>query len=85
MLFDVPVKESTNHTTRRPNSRRDRLDIEHADFHERVRNAYLQIAASEPERVKVIDTSGAVEATHERVKAILIPFLESREHLSRTM
>jgi len=84
LLFDVPVKESTNRTTRRTNARRDRLDIEHADFHERVRHAYLQIATAEPERVKVIDTSGAVETTHERVKDILIPFLESRGHLSRT-
>ena len=53
-------------------------------IHERVRHAYLEIAASEPERVKVIETSGAVETTHERVKAILIPFLEGRGHLSRT-
>src|SRR5206468_3833978 len=69
LLFDVPVGESTNRTTRRSNARnkRDRLDIEHADFHERARKAYLQIAAAEPNRVKVIDTSGPVDATHERV------------------
>ena len=41
----------------------DRLDIENADFHTRVRDAYLQIALAEPERVKLIDTSGPVE-TH---------------------
>jgi dTMP kinase len=83
LLFDVSVTESTVRTTRRSNARnkRDRLDIEHSDFHERVREAYLEIAAAEPNRVKVIDTSGTVETTHERVKGILVPFLKSRGHL----
>jgi len=83
LLFDVPVAESTNRTTRRVNARRDRLDIEQPDFHERVRRAYLEIAASEPDRIKVIETSGPVEATQERLKMIVIPFLESRGHLRR--
>ncbi|HEX6719686.1 MAG TPA: dTMP kinase [Pyrinomonadaceae bacterium] len=88
LLFDLPIEESTNRTARRSTSKtsskisRDRLDIEHADFHARVRNAYLQIARSEPERVKLIDTSGPVEHTHERVKEIIIPFLQSRGHLA---
>jgi thymidylate kinase len=47
-----------------------------------VRDAYLQIALAEPERVKLIDTSGPVEQTQERVKEILIPFLQSRGHLA---
>lgn len=86
VLFDVAIDESTTRTTRRSTGKssskagRDRLDIEHSDFHERVRDAYLQIARAEPDRVKVIDTSGPVEVTHERVKAIIIPFLESRGH-----
>jgi dTMP kinase len=89
LLFDVSIDESTNRTTRRSTSKsstgktpRDRLDIEHADFHARVRDAYLQIALAEPERVKLIDTSGPVERTHERVKEIIIPYLQSRGHLA---
>jgi dTMP kinase len=83
LLFDLPVSESTNRTTRRSNVRNklDRLDIEHRDFHERVRKAYLQIAAAQPERVKVIDSSGAVEDTQERLKSILVPFLKERGHV----
>ena len=51
LLFDVSVDESTVRTTRRSTARnkRDRLDIEHADFHSRVREAYLRIAADEPD------------------------------------
>jgi dTMP kinase len=87
LLFDVSIEESANRTTRRSTKGSaskappDRLDIEHADFHTRVRHAYLQIALAEPERVKLIDTSGPVERTHERVKEIVVPFLQGRGHL----
>ena len=90
LLFDVSTEESISRTTRRSHSgrgtsaktARDRLDIEKADFHARVRDAYLQIALAEPERVKLIDSSGPVEKTHERVKEIIVPFLKSRGHLA---
>ena len=84
LLFDLTIEESTNRTARRTATRvtRDRLDIEHADFHARVRDAYLQIALAEPERVKLIDTSGPVERTQERLKEIIIPFLQSRGHFA---
>jgi dTMP kinase len=86
LLFDVPVAESTHRTTRRSNVRNklDRLDIEHRDFHERVRDAYLRIAAAEPDRVKVIDSSGAVEDTQDQVRSILVPFLKQRGHVRYT-
>jgi hypothetical protein len=42
----------------------------------------LQIALAEPERVKLIDTSGPVEHTQERLKEIIIPYLKSRGHLA---
>jgi dTMP kinase len=83
VLFDLGIDESTSRTTRRSTGKsssktgRDRLDIEHADFHARVRDAYLQIAAAEPERVKLVDSSGPVELTHEHVKDIVVPFLQT--------
>ena len=89
LLFDVSIEESTTRTTRRSSGKnpatkagRDRLDIEDAEFHTRVRHAYLKIAEAEPERIKVIDTTGPVERTHERVKQIIVPFLQSRGHLA---
>ena len=89
LLFDVSIAESTTRTTRRSTSKtstaktpRDRLDIENADFHSRVRDAYLQIALAEPERVKLIDSSGPVEKTQERVRQVIVPFLQSRGHLN---
>ncbi len=88
LLFDLPIEESTNRTARRSTGKNsgkiqpDRLDIENADFHARVRDAYLQIALKEPDRVKLIDTTGPVENTQEHVKEIIVPFLQSRGHLT---
>jgi dTMP kinase len=88
LLFDLSIDESTSRTARRSTGKnagkvpRDRLDIENADFHTRVRDSYLQIALAEPERVKLIDTSGPVERTQERVREIIVPYLQSRGHLA---
>ena len=86
VLFDLGIEESTTRTTRRSTGKsshksgRDRLDIEDAEFHSRVRDAYLRIAHAEPERVKVVDSSGPVDDTHERVKEIVVTFLRSVGH-----
>ncbi len=82
LLFDLSVGESVTRTRRRANGKHqgDRLDAETADFHERVREAYLNLAQAEPERFVVINTNRPPESTHERVKEIVIPFLESRGH-----
>ena len=88
LLFDVSIAESTSRTMRRSTGKpsagktgRDRLDIEDAQFHARVRDAYLQIARAESERIKVIDAGGPVERTHEKVKSVIVPFLKKRGHL----
>jgi len=83
VLFDLSVEDSIARTSRRANAKNkgDRLDAEASDFHVRVRNAYLEIARLEPERVKVVETNRPVEETHQRVKQIVVPFLKSRGHL----
>jgi dTMP kinase len=79
LLFDLSVAESTVRTRRRVESKRtDRLDIEDAEFHTRVRNAYVEIAKAEPARVKVVDARGSVQETHLAVMDIVIPFLKKR-------
>ena len=83
LLFDLSVEDSTRRTRRRGNGPQqgDRLDAETDEFHTRVRDAYLQLAQAEPERIKIIDTNQPVELTHERVKEIIVPFLRSRGHI----
>ena len=80
LLFDLPPAEGVARTRRRTNGkdRGDRLDSEAEDFHVRVREAYLRIAAAEPERVRLIDTNRTVDATHTQVKEIVKAFLAGR-------
>lgn len=80
LIFDLPVAAGLARSRRRADHEResDRLDAEDADFHTRVRKAYLQIAAAEPERVRVIDASGPVDETHARMMEVVGPFLEGR-------
>jgi dTMP kinase len=77
LIFDVSAGESSRRARRREKrgQERDRLDSEDISFHTRVRDAYLKIAAAEPERVRVINASGSVEETHQRVTEIVLPFL----------
>lgn len=82
LLFDVSVPESGTRTQRRTRGDRagDRIDRETVEFHTRVRDAYLQLALAEPERVKVIQTSGPVEETQQHLRKIVVPFLSRRGH-----
>jgi len=83
LLFDLSVAESAVRTRKRvQNKRTDRLDKEDAEFHTRVREAYLQLAESEPNRIKIVNTNQPPELTHQRVKEIIIPFLKSRGHIT---
>jgi dTMP kinase len=80
LLFDLPVADSLARHKRRADEgdARDRLDAEDEAFHTRVRNAYLQIAAADPDRVRVIDATRSVEETHARVLEIVLPLIEEK-------
>ena len=45
------------------------MDAEGEAFYERVRMAYLGIAAAEPARFRTIDADRSIEAIHEDVRA----------------
>jgi|ERR1051326_2710821 dTMP kinase len=84
LLFDLSVPESAVRTRKRVALKHtDRLDIEAAEFHARVRNAYLDISRAEPDRVRVIDARNSVHETHELVMNIVMPFLRNRGLLSK--
>lgn len=47
----------------------DRLEAEKADFHGRVRDAYLALAEAEPDRFLVLDAAASPEAIADRIRA----------------
>ncbi|CAN5292855.1 hypothetical protein BH11ACT2_BH11ACT2_03670 [soil metagenome] len=60
VLLDLPTVDGRERLGAR--TKYDRLEAEQDDFHDRVRNAYLALAADEPERFLVIDATMPVEA-----------------------
>ncbi len=67
VLLDLPAEVARarrNQTGTEP----DRLEREKTEFFESARQAYLDLAAAEPERFIVIDASQSVEAMAEQIK-----------------
>tara|TARA_R100001086_G_scaffold122840_1_gene63235 strand:+ start:3290 stop:3910 length:621 start_codon:yes stop_codon:yes gene_type:complete len=80
LLPDVTVLLDLDETVGRERldgarTRYDRLEAEASDFHARVRSAYLELAAAEPERFLVLDGSRPVDelaaAIRDRVSDLL--------------
>jgi len=66
-LLDCPVEVGLSRTAQRNmnlksgGSREDRFEQERADFHERVRRGFLELARAEPQRIYVLDASRPTE------------------------
>ena len=69
LLFDAPVEIALARAARRGAS--DRFEAEHRDFFTRARAVYLQRAASDPGRIKVIDASLPLAAVEAQVRTII--------------
>lgn len=58
ILMDIPVEVGLG---RKAAQKPDRFEQEGLDFHRRVRQGYLELAAAEPERFLVVDATGPKE------------------------
>ena len=71
LLIDCPVQIGLSRALARieaaQGAREERFELESVRFHERVREGYLALAASSPERFVVIDGSGDVAQTEKLV------------------
>ncbi len=84
LLFDVPVETGIGRAMARiagkeASQREDRFELEKIDFHRRVREGYLFLAAREPERFRIIDASGDIDNTHRAVLREVEAFLKRDE------
>jgi dTMP kinase len=69
LLFDIPVELGMTRVAGRGEA--DRFEVESVKFFERVRKAYLQRAAANPERFRIIDASQDQERVWNQVETIL--------------
>jgi dTMP kinase len=61
-LLDIPVDVGLARSGSRAEARWDRFEADAGDFHERVRQAYLELAAAEPRRFVVVAADRAESA-----------------------
>ncbi len=54
-LLDLSVERALARRSGEPGRQWDRFETGERDFHERLREAYLRLAAAEPERILVVD------------------------------
>ena len=76
LLFDVPVEAGRERAGQR--SEPDRFEREENDFFTRARKTYLDRAAREPARMRVIDASRALEQVERQIAAVLQEFVHGR-------
>ena len=68
ILLDAPVETALQRAGRRGEP--DRFEVEQADFFNRVRQAYLELAAAEPGRFRVVDCSRELDTVQAAIREI---------------
>lgn len=67
-VFDVDVETSM----KRVGKEKDRMESAGVEFHNRVRQGYLELAKQEPQRIKVIDATKSIEEIHKKVVSLIV-------------
>lgn len=74
LLLDIPEAESARRLAERKGPA-DRFEQEQAAFHRRLAEGFREMAAAEPTRFRVIDSSGSEAQTAERILAAVESFM----------
>ena len=74
VYLDLDIETGLARTHRRG---KDRMESQSADFHQRVRDAYLRLAAAEPARFRVIDGRPHQDVVEQAVWSAVAPSLEA--------
>ncbi len=67
IVLDLPLEASRRRTQARDGDNPDRIGGRSDAFHQRVRDAFHQIAAQEPSRVRLVDASGTPDDVSRRI------------------
>lgn len=71
LLFDLPLDVARERIVL-ANRTLDKFEQERVDFHERVRQAYLERAHGNPSRIRVIDANRPIEIIRKQLEEIVI-------------
>ena len=75
-LFDIEPSIGLERINAHSSREKNRLDVESLQFHEKVREGYLNLVKQYPERIKVIDASQRIEDVLENVYNVVKMELE---------
>lgn len=74
----ILVDISTSQGLKRLSETKDRIEAENQNYHTRVRAGYLKIASRAKKRIRLMDGTLAKEDLHQKIKAIIFPFLRKK-------
>ncbi len=77
LLLDLPVSVGLARARAR-RGQADRIEAETAQFFERVRTRYLELARREPQRFRIIDATAALDVVCANAQEALLQFLRER-------
>ncbi len=77
VLLDLPIEEGLKRAGER--SEPDRFEQEKHDFFHRVRQAYLDLAKTNPERYRIVDASTSLVDVQKQISHILETFCAGKE------
>ena len=80
LLLDCPVEIGLDRARQRMkakelNGREDRFEQHALAFHQKVRDGYLELAAQDPERFRVLDATQETMSLHDDIVALLETYL----------
>ena len=85
LILDLPAQTGlARAAARRAQQAADRYEAEGLAFHEGLRLAFLEIAASEPQRCKVVDAARGPEEVAQAIKAVVQALLEPAAPIAGT-
>ncbi len=65
LVFDASIEVILTRINK--HKQKDRIEQEKSDFFINIQNAYHQLMKSEPNRIKIINTDGVIEATRDEI------------------
>ena len=82
LILDLPAEIGLKRAKKRSADAPDRFEREEIDTHEKRREAYLEIAAADPERCHVVDAQESEDEIATKIFALIEPLVAGQSGVS---